>query len=235
MQIKYGTYAFNSNDASLTSTREVLRSDSGVVIGYKEMWMIRFRLRGDTQAEITTATESFFSAFNVNGKDLVLLDNNGDNSAFIIDSSSSTSGTQVKNIRFDLRDAQYTTFLDGEVELEAEFITGSQAASLAQYQESFSVRGNGGPRNVIIETAVGLPVIQQTRQRTAVRATQSGFAIGRGFVPTANRPYFPGFLVNEEEAVTESVSYDSGVAVWRVEWNYQFQNNKYFAQRPIGI
>lgn len=232
MQLKYGTYSFNANDASLGTSREVMRSESGTIIGYVEKWTISFRLRADTQSELTTEINSLYDAFNVNGKDLVLLDNSSNNSSFVIDSSSSTSGTMIKSVSFpNLRDAQYTTYIDGTIQAEAEFIT-STAADYS-YTDSFTVRGNGGPKRVVIEVAVGNPIIQTTRQRTMVTATQSGSARGVGFAPPAATIMFPGYLVNESVSVAEIVSYESGKPVYVRNWNYEYQHSTFFAGSPI--
>lgn len=231
MQVKYGSYAFNSDDVALNHTRSVMRSTTGFRTGFMDKWVLDFRLRGDTQAALTTEIQNFYSAFSVDGYDLVLLDNNGNNSAFVTNSSATTSGVRVGDIQFPaLRNAQYTTFIDGRVMLEAETVTNVDASLF--YSDSLTIRGNGGPKRVLLETARGLPIEQITRQRTAVRGVQSGTARAVGAPP--NRPIimFPNLLINESvsEGITSSV--EGGKIVYTLNWTYPYQSIDYFSGVP---
>lgn len=231
MQVKYGSYPFNADDVAISHTKRAMRAETGLRTGIIDMWVLTFRLRGDTQAEITTAVNALYSAFAVDGKDLVLLDNDGNNSAFITDSGSTTSGVRVKDIDFpNLANGQYSFYIDGVVSLEAETVT-NQDANLV-YSDTLSISGNGGPKTVILETARGLPITQTTRQRTVVRGMQSGTAKALGAVPNKPLIMFPNLLINEgvQESITSGI--EGGKIVYTLNWSYPYQSSNYFSGIP---
>ena len=100
MQVKYGSYSFNADDVAISHSRGIQRSDNGIQYAYIDTWHLQFRLRGDTQAQITTAVNSLNSAFSVDYGNLVLLQNDGANSAFITNSAATTSGVKVMSVDF---------------------------------------------------------------------------------------------------------------------------------------
>jgi hypothetical protein len=207
-----------------------MRASTGFKTGVVDNWVIKFRLRGDTQAEITTAVQAMYNAFSVDGRDIVLLDNNGNNSAFVTNSSSTTSGVRINSIEFpDLVDAQYTTYIDGMITADAETVTNISATLL--FSETFQVIGNGGPKVVILETARGLPIKQQTRQRTKVMARQTGTS--RAFdVPRTPVILFPNLLINEQVEESTTASIEGGKIVYTTSWSYPYQDVNYFSGTP---
>lgn len=231
MQMKYGTYTFNANDVAINHTRRSMRAETGYKTGYVDTWILDFRLRADTQAELTTEISSFFTAFSVDGYDLILLDNSGNNSAFITQSNSTTSGVRVGDINFPLlRGGQYTTFIDGTVQLEAETVTNSSLDLF--YSDSFVVTGDGGPKEVILETARGLPIRQTTRQRTKVTAVQTGSARRVGAAPAVPIIMFPNLLIHESKVEGLTSSIEGGKIVYSRQWSYPYQNTDYFFGTP---
>lgn len=231
MQVKYGGYAFNADDVVISHTKRSMRAETGFRTGVVDMWTLQFRLRGDTQTELTTEVNRLYAAFAVDGKDIVLLQNDGSNSAFITNSSATTSGVRVKDIDFPiLANGQYAYFIDGTVTLEAETVTNPDAS--LSYSDTLTISGNGGPKIVLLETARGLPISQTTRQRTVVRGLQSGTARAVGAVPRRPIIMFPNLLINEsvQEGITSAV--EGGKIVYTLNWSYPYQSNNYFSGVP---
>jgi hypothetical protein len=231
MQVKYGPYPFNADDVIISHNRKVMRSDTGVQYSFVDTWQLQFRLRGDTQTEITSAVETLHSVFSADYGNLVLLQNDGSNSAFITNSAATTSGVKVMNVDFPvLADGQYAYFIDGSVTLEAETVT--NVGKDISYSETLSITGNGGPKIILLETARGLPIAQTTRQRTMVRGTQTGSASAIGAVPKRPLILFPNLLINESVQENITVSNQNNRAVYTINWIYPFQSATYFSGTP---
>lgn len=221
MQWKYGDYSFEDNNVYAAWRQEPMMSDSGVQIGYREVVDLFGRMSGDTQAELTTGITALREALSQNGKNLVLLENAGSNSAINIISGNSLGGVQVKNIAMpDLKDAQYATYVDFTVTFEAEFLTTS--LQYDTFEDSLTVTGNGGPRRVVLEGAYQT-IEQITRQQTAVTAVQFGTATVIGGRPFNFPPMlFPGLLQNPEDSRTVSVGRTNGKVMYTLRWSYQY-------------
>ena len=231
MQVKYGSYAFNADDVALSYMKKTMRSTTGIRTGFMEEWVLQFRLRGDTQSELTTEVNSLQSAFSVDGRDIVLLENGGGESAFVTNSSATTSGVRVNEVNFPiLKDGQYTYFIDGTVRLNAETVTNVSADLF--YSDSLTITGNGGPKRVVLETARGLPIVQTTRQRTKVTGVQSGTARAIGAVPSRPIIMFPGLLINESVSEGITTSLEGNKTVYTLSWTYPYQSSDYFSGTP---
>lgn len=231
MQVTYGSYSFNANDVAINHSRRTMRSDTGYKTGYIDTWILQFRLRGDTQADLKTEIENLYSAFSVDGRNLSLLHNNGSDSAFVTNSSATTSGTRVQRIEFpSLYDAQYTTYIDGLIEIDAETVTNIDVSLI--YTETFQVTGNGGPKIVVLETARGLPIKQTTRQNTMVTAVQTGTARSTGQPPRLPVILFPNLLINEQKQESTTASIEGGKLVYTLNWFYPYQDIAYFNGAP---
>ncbi|HSG69753.1 MAG TPA: hypothetical protein VLA12_05030, partial [Planctomycetaceae bacterium] len=102
------------------------------------------------------------------------------------------------------------------------------------FSDSFTVTGNGGPKIVILETAFSSPIVQVTRQRTAVRAVQAGRARAIGAIPAGPNIMFPSLLVNEAVQDSITASTEGGKAIYERTWSYPYQSAQYFSGVPIA-
>lgn len=238
MRLYYGTYGFVADQATIAHTREDVRADTGLLLGFRDMWKIRFWLTGDNQAAITTEINNLYAAFSVQGRDLVLKDNNSANSAFLLRSNLTTSGTRIRKIAFDeLTNAAYAPgcYVTGTIEADAEtsMQLNQELPVPVLYAETFQVRGTGGPKIVILETATGLPIIQQTRSRTMVTAVQSGSAKYYGAIPSFPPYLFPNLLIHEDVVQSVTSEIERNKYAHTISWSYPYQGSTFFSANPI--
>lgn len=80
--------------------------------------------------------------------------------------------------------AEYTTFRNYAITVEASVKTGQNDSGLVYFMEEVETSG-GRPRDIIVETMNTAPIIQRTAQRTAYIVSQRGRAIGLDGYPPA--------------------------------------------------
>lgn len=231
MQFKYGDYEHDENDVSAVFTREPLMSDGGTQIGYKLVINMSGRLSADTQAGLTSGLDALRDAYAVNGKDLILFDNNSAESHVKIVDSGSETGVMIKKLDIpNLKNAQYTTYIDYSISAEAEYIT--NRVLYETYQNSLNVTGNGGAVIKILPGVNGLTT-QQVYPNSAVIAMESGSASRTGAIPLFPPPMFPSLLVNEAQSKTYDVRNKDGKTIYVAKWNYKYQSNSQISGVPI--
>lgn len=229
MQAWYGPYALPVNGADV---RTVIRA-SGFGIDGKPLTYIHTVtldgcLDGSTQAECSAAEAAFRAAFSRPDLDFVFKMDNGAATPTKLIAATSIVGVQVLAMAFPLSygGAEYATARGFSLTLQAEYDV-QRADQIVAWDESLTIVGNGGPRRVVREVVQGEPVEQETAEKTPVRATQTGQAVGLFSYPTPPAPLFGrDKLMNPDVAVSYSTPQVQGRRPMRyaVTWNYQFQS-----------
>jgi hypothetical protein len=237
MFIYYGNYDF----AVGLQTFDVIEQPTFNEFLQRSTQSIRVRLKGDlivpnntleadNAAVLVAAEQRFREAFNLDGQDFRVVHPDG-------------------TVHMHLRTADYyggLRVLDGpifrgdlpgvlvrrrafEVEIGAEQIInddtlpgGGQAP--VTYSQFISYEGTGGPRNLILETMTGAPIIQTVNMRTMCRCVQRGQRVQRsttGAQPSANPPLYP--QAERQDLRTITVSQPSA-DTFGIEWTYVFES-----------
>jgi hypothetical protein len=147
----------------------------------------------DTQAELTAELEALRAA-HVDGKDVVVLDNDGGETIHVLRDSQTINGIRARmreypgglagvsgpGIEYVVRRVVRTTF-------SAELLDSDDG--LVYFRQSVRQIGTGGPAFVIREGFFRPPIRQDTKLATKYAMVQEGFAIG-----LEDYPLFPAYL-----------------------------------------
>lgn len=235
MILGYGNYRHDLAEVDCAISRSTIRSDqTQTQLGYRETWTINGRLKADTQALLTAKIQALETAYQTDGRDLVLfLPDGTTESAHKIVSSNTLYGTQVSGISYpDGRNAEYSTFRNYQIVVEAEILYFPNANSTFVFAESFSYTGTGGSRFVVREMRNGPPVTQQVSAQTPVSWTQVGSASSRTSFPAASPPIDPGSEQQERRQVGRSTNTSEGRTTFTTSWSYSFLSADYPASGP---
>jgi hypothetical protein len=231
MYFQYGNYQHAHGEVNLSLTKRANRNARGFTA--YTTWTMQLEgtliAVGDTAAEMQASIHAQIlaleNAYGLDGFDAGLFHDDGSLTPHFLDSSASLGGVRVIGMEFDKdnRDGQYATGRSYRITLEADFP--NPAVALQQWTESLRIVGTGGPRTVHLETISGVPQKQVVNQRTIVRATQSGSAVGLRTYPLPPAPLFPGAeLVDNREVSKGSPRNLHGAFVdWPINWSYQFE------------
>jgi hypothetical protein len=231
MYFQYGNYQHAHGEVNLSLSKKANRNPRGFSAFTTWTMQVEGTLigAGETAAELQDNIRgqilALENAYALDGFDAGLFHDDGSPTPHLLDSSASLGGVRVTGIEFDKdnRDGQYATGRSYRITLEADFP--SPAVTLQQWTESLRVVGSGGPRTVHLETMSGVPQKQVVNQRTIVRATQSGSAVGLRAYPLPPPPLFPlAEQVDKREIGKGSPRNLHGAFVdWPINWTYQFE------------
>jgi hypothetical protein len=241
MKLRYGSYTHELAEASIAITRQPQLNDAGVPCAYTERWEIRGDVRPSTvtQAAITTAIRALEAAYSVNGRDLVLLQDDGAVSAHRMISSQSIGGVRIVGPPgySESNNGQYAWGRSYQITAEADFAILTPGAAIVSWSESLEFRG-GGPRYVTQEFRNGPPLRTLVSQYTPYFAAQSGSAVGYFSTPNFPGPIWPG----AEDQPNRSIRYDAPKAVgngaalrytnYGVSWSYSFTSSSALGGSP---
>ena len=118
---------------------------------------------------------------------------------------------------------EYATQRTFTIELEADFLA-TNADNTVSFQDTVSMQGTGGPRKIVIATISGAVVEQTIAQRTPVRATQSGQAVGFNGYPQPAPPVSPANEVVERREITRTnpERRSRSFVNYTTAWSYSF-------------
>jgi len=231
MYFQYGGYRHDDGEVNLSLSKRVIRNARG--FGAYTTWTMQVegvliaegQTAGELQTSIRQQVAAVESAYSRDGLDAGLFHDDGTPSAHYLDSSASLGGVRLTGIEFDKdnRDGQYATGRSYRITLEADFP--NPTVTLQQWHESLRFIGTGGPRFLHVPTLSGLPQKQLVHQRTVVRCTQSGMAIGLRGYPLPPPPIFPAAeLVDRREFTRDSPRNLHGAFIdWPIHWTYHFE------------
>jgi hypothetical protein len=230
MILRYGSYTHSQNEVAFTITSDPLRSQGGLLYGYR----VRYNCRGDllgysSQQAITQAIQELQAAYLVDGNNLVFyLDDGVTPTAHQLISGNTLSGTRiVQPVSFPdtygtaeyqtSYGRSYTFAIEGDVSLG----TGNIAI---HFTESLKIKGTGGAVWVYIPVAQGPWIKQQTSEQSTYRVVQSGSAVGLNGELQPPPPLFPDSEKEQERDINQTGPQKYGVLEWPVSWSYTFEN-----------
>jgi len=225
MQLKYGNYTHDANEAAISISRQSELGDDGRPFRQIETWNVSGLLQAASVAALTTAIAALESAYEEDGNTLSLVEDDGTatahslaNARIVVPPSFPTS-----------EGAEYTTYRTYQFTAEAEVeLSQDNTRDTLEYQETIAFSG-GGPRIVHLTTLTGPPVRQVTAQRTPYRATQSGRAVGRTRYPNPPGARFPSAQVGDPQIqrVTPRVvgsTNNREEREYEITWQYNFES-----------
>lgn len=239
MYVKRGDYTHAMHEARFRWRVTPRYADNNLLIGTTYVANIGGMLTGTDAADLSAKFAALQAAYAKTTGNFVLLDNNGNETAFKIDGSKTIGGIRCTRCECPLDSpGDMTTYLNYEIDIQADaggigLIGGAGGNpdapkdAVLTWTESITVRGTGGPRFVLRENRNGKPQKQIVSQFTPVTATQRGEAVGLYKYPTASKPVWPQHLLEPENEATRTSSSMSGSnktqeREFRLTWHYQF-------------
>lgn len=241
MYLKYGTYTHETGECAIVIQKESVLNAENNKVGWKEVWQISGMLRGTDAADLTTKIKALETAYGVNGRDLILLNDNGTETAHKLISNRSRSGVMITRLDYPVGEgAEYTTFRNYQIIAECDIsiletldlVGGGKGKNRGgggitlTYNEAITTRGTGGPRVVVIETMGGPVVKQIVSAQTSQYKTQSGSATGMYGYPTVPPPIDPANEIADRRVIQQelpiTVSQFGKQSIFKISWSYEF-------------
>ena len=111
MIIAYGGYLHAVDETAVSMQRDNRVNRFGIVTSVVERWALSGMLFGDTPIAVSGSVAAFETAYNVNGNDFALLDNNASTVHRALRSLGSLGGVRVTNYAYPIgTGAEYTTY-----------------------------------------------------------------------------------------------------------------------------
>ena len=242
MYIQYGNYRHAIGEASIVVSQQP-EYQSGIAVAIRVRYDVAGRLQitdqgnlSANQAAMTAALAALESAYEVNGLDFGLYQDNGAPTQHVLLSNNSLGGNRVVMCPSYPRGngAEYSTFRNYTLAVEG--LIPNTFAGLIEWHETLDFSG-GGPQVVWLECLTGDPQPQLVKEQTTFKARQSGSCLGNlGFVPAPD-PLWPYALhadrtsirlTNPERLGITGVVYRN----YRTEWSYEFEDAAPLAGLP---
>jgi hypothetical protein len=243
MYLKYGNYTHEIGECAIVIQKESVLNAENNKVGWRETWQISGMLRGTDAADLTTKLRALESAYGFNGRDLILVNDDGTETAHKLISNRSRSGVMISRLDYPVGEgAEYTTFRNYQIIAECDIsileivnVVGGggrgrnqqqQAGITLSYVEAITTRGTGGPRVVVIETMGGPVVKQIVSKETAQFKTQSGSATGMYGYPAVPPPIDPANEIADRRVIQQelptTISQTGKESIYKISWSYEF-------------
>ena len=232
MYFQYGNYQHADNSVNLTVAKRANQNSRGFTSHVTWQMTLEGVLipSSASQSQIKSDIQELESAYAFDGRDAGLYHDDGTVSPHFLQSSRTLGGVRVASFEWlkDQQTGEYATGRSFKIMLEAD-VPGNVTYQI--FTESISVVGTGGPRFVLLETLGGPPQRQKVANRTSVRATQSGRAIGFRQYPPYPRPLWPAVeQVDRRRQDKGSPRNLHGAYIdWPISWSYSF-----LSHTPLG-
>jgi hypothetical protein len=227
MQLKWGTYSFNSNGCEVLSRIEALFSSARIPYAQRRILEVTGYLEADGQAALTAAQIALENALKVPYQDLVLYQDGGAVSATLLRNQGSLGGVVITSGPHftESKPSEYATVRKFKFTAEAECPITNPVSALISFSEKMTYSG-GGPLYVMKRAINGPPQRQMVYPATEYVVSQTGEAVGYMSYPTAPPPRWPAAL--KETPVISRVSPMriglSGYRDYRITWDYKFES-----------
>lgn len=226
MYVRYGNYSHADNECAVIIGSRHDRTVAGHRKSTVKTYVLRGRLHGSSPSDLTNKIAALEAAYSTDFQSLILYDGAAP-TAHLLDNASSISGVRVVSGPNypEGDDAQYTTFRDFEITLEAEY-PASPGVGLLAWSETLSFVGTGGPMTVHVPTVFGPPQKQITSAMTPVQVVQSGQAVGWSTWPVAPPPLWPAAEVLPRRRFNMAAPKWNGQAFteFPIMWSYEFES-----------
>lgn len=240
MILTYGNYAHLPGECAVAINRRTAFSDTGIPYRETVQWTIEGRVEADTPAGVWAELARLEAAYRVPNRAARLVHADGFVAHQLLPLGSLSGVKVVQPPSFpNGTGAEYSTFRNYQIVLEAEYPVGNPNTLLRSWTETLTFRG-GGPDRRLVETVDGPPVEYLAKRRTVFRCTQSGTAVGfLAYPPPAAvaRPLFPAALEGAEHPVTYGSPRSDGPRLvdWPISWSYSFASAVPFVGLPRTI
>lgn len=241
MYLKYGNYTHETGECAIVIQKESVLNAENNKVGWKEMWQISGMLRGADASELTSKIRALETAYGVNGRDLILLNDDGSETAHKLISNQSLTGVMITRLDYpEGAGAEYTTFRNYRIIAECDISIlevfsqpglgkgkGRGGAGITlTYNEVISTRGSGGPRVVLLETIGGGVIKQVVSNETIQYRIQSGTATGMYGYPAVPPPLEPANEIADRRVIQKeiptSISPHGKETIYKISWSYEF-------------
>ena len=242
MRLSYGAYTHVVNELGITFQRTAIpEKREGAQVckaGYRDEWRISGKPIAATQNLLITACDALDAAYADDGKDLIFLGADLVTVARQMLSADSTTGTMVTSgpnyPDNGTGTAEFTTWRTYDITVVAEYVDedGSDLPSdTLIFQETLSITGTSGPEFVVVPILNGKWPVQRLYQRSGVKATQQGNAVGRTGYPSPPGPIFGDWEHLMQREISKESPKRTGTAAaptyteWPISWAYHFEAN----------
>lgn len=226
MQLKWGTYAFDSNSAKIAFALQTLINAGGQPYAQTKRIDVDGFLAADGQAAIQIAASALATALARPYQDLVLYRDDGTASDTALYNAPSTTGVVIQGLAFpDSRGGEYATFRRFTFFAEAEYPITNSVGLLMSFREKLSFSG-GGPIYRHRMALNGKPQKQMVYADSIYKATQDGEAVGYLSRPNVQPPIWPDALMQSPDVDMESPQRRGRLYTdFRVTWRYNFESD----------
>jgi hypothetical protein len=225
---KYGSYSHTSGTVDLVNfnTDRILDGRGKAQLVRKSMSIQGTLIGTGTQGNLKSQIEELETAYSVNGRDAVLLHDDGTQSAHTLTNGRSVGGVIVASLNYPVGGAgEYATQRSYTISLHADYLA-TGADNIVSWNDTVSITGTGGPRKVVLSTISGPAVVQTLAQRTPVRATQSGSGVGFNSWPPPPRPFSAQNEEQERRSIkrTQPERRNRQFSNYAISWSYSFSS-----------
>jgi hypothetical protein len=146
MFLRCGGYQHEAGECSIAIARRALLTEQKVMYAYVESWQIMGRLHADTVPALTAAIAALEAAYSLEIIDIGLYNDDGSPTDHIMTARDANSGIHVISPPAfpEGRNAEYSTFRNYSITLEAEFKYIGDGRLLS-WMETLSFKGTCGP------------------------------------------------------------------------------------------
>lgn len=232
VQLKLGTYSFDTNACRVRQDSEIRYSNGDSPISLISRVHVVGYLAADGQSALTTAQQALEAKLEENFNDIVLLRDDGSESATVLKNTGSISGVMIRRYSFPGEDgAEYATLRKFEFDAEAEYPFSSRN-NLVSWSEELSFSG-GGPVYVHRPSINGPSQKQRVYPAMHYSCTQSGQAIGYRDFPIAPFPRWANDLKHSPEIRKFGPERKgTGYVNFGISWTYQYEGIREFVGVP---
>ncbi len=225
MMLKYGNYTFTANAAGVTHEIRALWNQGGQNYANEETIRVEAFIYGADQYAITLAVSALETALAIQNRPLVLLHDNGTQSATFLTPQGSITGVRSKVIGYPrYHGPEYVNQRFVTCEFSAEYPLPGTGALLLDFHESLTQSG-GGPvfkMRPNLNTFASRWLVYPQYPATLI---QEGFAVGYQGYPPPPPPVFPNALMEPGQIKRDSPKLrGQGYDSYRVDWRYVMQD-----------
>jgi hypothetical protein len=223
MQLRYGSLLFEVNGTVVSTDKELIEDDVGRVIATRVSFNVTGQWTGNTQAQLAAKCALMEATLALPGRDLVLYRNDGGVAIALTNRGSYTGVRVTRGPAYpEGNGGEFSTYRNFSFTAEAEYSLVAGALLYKQWHEDVEVRG-GFPLGRILRGINGVHQPQIIYPSTPLRVTQTGVAVGLGFLPPPAPMLLPPITLVEEPSVRRGSGEGRGAAEFSVAWNYVFE------------
>jgi hypothetical protein len=225
VQLKWGSYTFDAFSAEVATDTEAVLNQYGMPYEYRQIYHVKGYLKTTSQSDCTQKSNALINALATPFQKLVLLQENGQESAIILPVAGAIKPPVVTHgpIFNHNQGAEYNTQRYYEFTVEATYPAPKSSNLILNWSERLTIAGGGRLRNVR-PCLNGPPVSQIIFNIMPTTAVQQGKAEGFRSYPTPAAAIWPQAL-KESPTITRIAPIRVGPSTYTnyvVEWSYTY-------------